>query len=279
MALPPVEQQHAIAAYLDHETTRIDALIEKKQRQIELLREKRTSLISRAATKGLDPGAKMKDSGIEWLGEIPEQWRVKRLRYLGYCQNGINIGAEYFGMGYPFVSYGDVYNNRKLPDSVDGLVRSSASDRERYSVRAGDVFFTRTSETIEDIGVSSVCLNSIHDAVFAGFLIRFRPRGRDLDTIFSKFYFQNIFLRAFFVKEMNLVTRASLSQDLLKLMPVLIPPLEEQAQIALFLNRETTRIDALIEKVEKSIDLLREYRTSLISAAVTGKIDVRKEAS
>ena len=279
ITFPTEQEQHTIATHLDRETTRIDALIEKKQKQIELLQEKRTALISHAVTKGLNPNVNMKDSGVEWLGEIPWQWKVKRLRYLGYCQNGINIGAEYFGAGYPFVSYGDVFNNRELPDSVDGLVLSSVSDRERYSVRAGDVFFTRTSETIEDIGFSSVCLESIHDAVFAGFLIRFRPRGRDLATVFSKFYFQNIFLRAFFVKEMNLVTRASLSQDLLKLMPVLIPPLEEQAQIASFLDRETAHIDALTEKVEKSIALLREYRTSLISAAVTGKIDVRKETT
>ena len=273
-APPSLSEQRAIAAFLDRETARIDALIEKKQRQIELLQEKRAALISHTVTKGLDPNARMKDSGIEWLDRIPGHWKIRCLRYLGNCQNGINIGSEYFGTGHPFVSYGDVFSNRELPHNVDGLVRSSAIDRERYSVRVGDVFFTRTSETVEEIGYSSVCLNSIDDAVFAGFLIRFRPSGRDLNVAFSKFYFQNIFLRAFFVKEMNLVTRASLSQDLLKQMSVLIPPLEEQAQIASFLDRETGRINSLIEKIENSIGLLREYRTALVSAAVTGKIDV-----
>ncbi len=275
--IPPLDEQKSVAAYLDRETARIDALIEKKQRQIELLQEKRSALISHAVTKGLDPKAKMKDSGIEWLDSIPERWIIKRLRYLGYCQNGINIGSEYFGTGHPFVSYGDVFNNRELPRHVDGLVRSSAADRDRYSVKTGDVFFTRTSETIEEIGYSSVCFKSIYDAVFAGFLIRFRPHGNYLNVAFSKYYFQNIYLRAFFVKEMNLVTRASLSQDLLKLMPVLIPPLEEQAEIASFLDRETRRIDSLIKKIDSSIDLLREHRIALVSAAVTGKIDIRKE--
>jgi len=279
LLVPPEDEQHTIATFLDRETERIDNLIEMKKRQIEMLQEKSTSLISHVVTKGLDPNVKMRDSGIEWLGRIPTHWKVKRLRYLGSCQNGINIGAEYFGTGHPFVSYGDVFKNRELPDNVDGLVRSSVADRERYSVRAGDVFFTRTSETIEEIGFSSVCLHSINEAVFAGFLIRFRPFGSDLDTVFSKYYFQNNFLRAFFVKEMNIVTRASLSQDLLKQMPVLIAPLEEQAQIASFLDRETRLIHSLIEKIKKTNELLREYRTSLILAAVTGKIDLLNNQS
>ena len=214
-----------------------------------------------------------KASGIEWLGEIPGEWKVKKLRHLGRCQNGINIGAEFFGVGYPFVSYGDVYNNEELPYKVDGLVQSSVLDRDRYSVKAGDVFFTRTSETIEEIGISSTCLNSIDDAVFAGFLIRFRPLGNKLSAEFSKYYFQNYLLRAFFVKEMNIVTRASLSQDLLKQMPVLLPPFDQQIQIAAFLNYETARIDALIKKKQRQIELLQEKRSALISHAVTKGLD------
>lgn len=276
--VPPLPEQRSIAAFLDRETARIDALIEKKRRQIELLQEKRSALIRHAVTKGLDPDAKMKDSGIEWLGEIPAHWGTRRLRYLGYCQNGINIGAEKFGTGYPFVSYGDVYNNSALPVVGSGLVESSDADRTRYSVEAGDVFFTRTSETIEEIGFSSVCFKTIPDAVFAGFLIRFRPVGKTLDIGFSEFYFRSDHLRAFFVKEMNLVTRASLSQDLLKDMPVLLPPIEEQAQIASILNQKMTQITFLIKKIHDSIIKLQEHRTALISAAVTGKIDVRKEA-
>jgi len=277
--IPPLVEQRAIAAFLDHETARIDALIEKKRRQIELLHEKRAALISHAVTKGLDPNAPMTDSGVEWLGEIPAHWGTRRLRHLGNCQNGITIGAEKFGTGYPFVSYGDVYNHSALPVVGSGLVESSDVDRARYSVETGDVFFTRTSETIEEIGFSSVCFKTIPDAVFAGFLIRFRPVGEALNIGFSEFYFRSDHLRAFFVKEMNLVTRASLSQDLLKAVPVLLPPLDEQRTITTYLVRETTRTDTLVAKVNLSIDLLREYRTALISAAVTGKIDVRQEVA
>ncbi|HDX8363103.1 TPA: restriction endonuclease subunit S [Aeromonas veronii] len=273
--LPPAEEQQTIAAFLDYETARIDRLIAQQQRLIELLKEKRQAVISHAVTKGLNPDATMKDSGIEWLGQVPEHWIVKPLRHLGYCQNGINIGAEAFGSGYPFVSYGDAYKNRVLPETGSGLVQSTPEDRKRYSLLAGDVLFTRTSETIEEIGFASTCLKTIENACFAGFLIRFRPNPNDLDANYSKYYFSNQLLRAFFIKEMNLITRASLSQDLLKAMPVVLPPRTEQKAIAEVLDEKSKRFDRLQQLGDEQIKILQERRTALISAAVTGKIDLR----
>lgn len=273
--LVPLEEQEAIANFLDSETARIDKLIAEKLTFINLLKEKRQALISHVITKGLDPKVKMKDSGIEWIGEVPEHWELTKLRYFGQCQNGINIGGEYFGSGYPFVSYGDVYKNRVLPRKVKGLVQSSDSDQGHYSVKEGDIFFTRTSETIEEIGFSSVCKSTISNAVFAGFLIRFRPVSGRISSDYAEYYFQNEKLRAFFVKEMNLVTRASLSQELLKKMPVLVPPESEQQRITQHLKLKTGRIETLIAESEQSISLLKEHRISVISSAVTGKIDVR----
>lgn len=220
----------------------------------------------------------MKDSGVEWLGQVPEHWDVKPLRYLGSCQNGINISADAFGTGYPFVSYGDVYNNRELPTKPKGLVESSISDRVSYSVKSGDVLFTRTSETIEEIGFTSVCIHEIKDACFAGFIIRFRPSKETLYPYFSKYYFSNNLLRYFFVKEMNLVTRASLSQDLLKKLTVAIPPYDEQVEIADYLNLKNQFFDIAEQSCCKQINLLKERRISLISSAVTGKIDLRNWA-
>jgi type I restriction enzyme S subunit len=271
----PLAEQTQIAAFLDHETVKIDRLIQKQQGLISLLKEKRQAVISHAVTKGLNPHAPLKDSGIEWLGQVPAHWDVKSLRYLGRCQNGLSIGGEAFGSGYPFVSYGDVYKNRILPQVGSGLVQTTKDDRITYSVQEGDVFFTRTSETIEEIGFSSTCLATIKDATFAGFLIRFRPEGDSLDSDFGKHYFSGSFLRAFFVKEMNLITRASLSQDLLKQLAVALPPREEQKSIAKFLDDKVTTFFHLTEQAESVITLLKERRTALISAAVTGKIDVR----
>jgi len=275
IAAPKLCEQTQIARFLDHETTRIDALIEEQQRLIELLKEKRQAVISNAVSKGLDPTVPMKDSGVEWLGEVPARWGVKALRYLGECQNGINIGGEAFGSGSPFVSYGDVYKNDVLPAEVTGLVQSSPEDQQRYSIEYGDVFFTRTSETVDEIGFSATCLQELPNAVFAGFLIRFRPTGKSLMPGFSKYYFRNQGLRIFFNKEMNLVTRASLSQDLLKLLPVTLPPIVEQIKISDFLDKVTAEFASLLEQGIKAIDLLKERRSALISAAVTGKIDVR----
>ncbi|WBA80063.1 restriction endonuclease subunit S [Endozoicomonas sp. GU-1] len=270
----PSDEAEKIANFLDHETAKIDTLIEEQKNLIRLLQEKRQAVISHAVTKGLNPNVQLKDSGVEWLGKVPGHWEVKRVRYLGACQNGINIGAEAFGSGYPFVSYGDAYNNRVLPEVPSGLVQSTLEDRQRYSLQYGDVLFTRTSETIDEIGFASVCLKDIRDACFAGFLIRFRPTGAELDPDFSKYYFSNELLRAFFIKEMNLVTRASLSQDLLKLMPVTLPPLSEQRAIAEFLDAKTLSFEQLEKDAKQQIALMQERRAALISAAVTGKIDV-----
>ncbi|NKI70828.1 restriction endonuclease subunit S [Collimonas pratensis] len=269
------DERKAIANFLDHETAKIDTLIAKQQGLIKLLKERRQAMISHAVTKGLNPNAPMRDSGVEWLGEVPAHWVVEKIRYLGDCQNGINIGADFFGSGYPFVSYGDTYRNEILPTEVTGLVESTAQDRKTYSVELGDVIFTRTSETINEIGFSSTCLNTIENASFAGFLIRFRPIKSVLDPNFSKYYFRNVLLRAFFVKEMNLVTRASLSQDLLKKLPVTLPSLVEQKEIADFLDTKALVFAKLIKNAELAIELMKERRTALISATVTGKIDVR----
>ncbi|MDC7861286.1 restriction endonuclease subunit S [Pantoea ananatis] len=275
ISLPSIHEQITIARYLDDEVAKIDLMIAKQKRVIELLVEKRSVAISHVVTKGMNADAEFKYSGIDWIGEIPAHWSVKPLRYIGICQNGINIGAEKFGSGYPFVSYSDVYNNKSLPSEIKGLVESSAKDRVIYSVNYGDVFFTRTSETIDEIGFASTSFSEILNATFAGFLIRFRPFTGVIRPEFSKYYFSNILLRAFFIKEMNLVTRASLSQDLLKLLPVVLPPLDEQKEIGDFLEKQSIAFETLISNAKKLINLLKERRSELIFSAVTGKIDVR----
>ncbi len=274
--LPPLQEQKAIANYLDKATVKIDTLIQKQEKLIELLKEKRQALISHAVTKGLNPDVKMKDSAVEWLGEIPEHWRNIPLRYIGRLQNGISKGREYFGSGYPFVNYSDIYNNAILPQQVSGLAKSTKEDQDIYSVKTGDIFFTRTSETIDDIGMASTCIKTIEKATFSGFTIRFRQLSKILNEHFSKYYFRTGQAQAFFEEQLNLVTRASLGQDILKQLSVLSPPLEEQQAIANYLDDKTSKTDTLITKSTKAIELLKERRTALINAVVTGKIDVRE---
>jgi len=275
LPIPPLNEQTAIAKFLDRETARIDGLIETKTRFIALLKEKRAAVITHAVTKGIDADAPMKPSGIEWIGDIPATWEMTKLGYLGRSANGINVGGDAFGSGYPFISYGDVYKNRQLPKVIKGLVQSTKSDRLSYSLKQGDILFTRTSETVDEVAFPSVCMETVKDAVFAGFLIRFRPFPDRLVTLFSKYAFQSGGLRDFFAKEMKLVTRASLSQGLLQSMPLPLPPLQEQAEIAEFLEKQNDRFAYLTTKTTHSIALLKEKRAALITAAVTGKIDVR----
>ena len=271
---PPLYEQHRIADFLDKKCAEIDTLTADVQKEIETLQEYRRSLISEAVTKGLDPDVEMKDSGVSYIGMIPRGWEVKRLRFLGRCQNGISKGHEFFGdEGDPFVSYSDVYKNETIPNPT-GVITSTKDEQYQYSVKEGDIFFTRTSETIDEIGFSSVCLKTIPRATFAGFLIRVRPITKLISPRFSRYYFRSDVHRKYFVKEMNLVTRASLGQNLLKNLPVLLPPLSEQERITSYLDKKCTEIDSIIEVKQKQLETLAEYRKSLIYEYVTGKKEV-----
>jgi type I restriction enzyme, S subunit len=274
VVIPPLQEQEQIVKYLDEKTTIIDKLISTKERKIELLKQQRTSLINEVITKGLNPNVKLKDSGVEWIGEIPESWEIKPLRYLGSFQNGISKGSEYFGKGFPFMNYGDVYKNEITPDFVEGKVESNEIERERYSVLRGDVFFTRTSESKDDIGVSSVCLRTIPDCSFSGFVIRFRYNDNIHIPEFSKYHFQTYWKKVFIESKMNIVTRSSLSQQVLGQLPCIILSIKEQQEIVEYLDKHTKEIDDLVSMEQKKIELLKEYRQSLISEVITGKIKV-----
>lgn len=269
---PPLSEQQAIALYLDEKCGEIDSLISLQEEMISELQAYKQSIITEAVTKGLDSNVPMKDSRVEWIGMIPEGWKIQRLRTLGNCQNGISKGGEYFGdeFDFPFVNYTDAYKNIDVP-YPEGRANSTEEDRKQYSLIEGDILFTRTSETIDEIGYASTCTQTIPNAVFSGFLIRFRPTGKELYYGFSKYYFRSSIHRAFFVKEMNLVTRASLSQNLLKNLPTLIPPLSEQQAIASYLDEKTSQIDSLIALKQEKITELKDYKKSIIYEYVTGK--------
>lgn len=273
-SFPDIEEQQKIVAYLDEKSEAIDQLIKNKESLINLLEEEKKATITKSLTKGINKTVKFKDSSVDWLGEIPEHWEVRKLRYLGTLQNGVSAGAEYFGSGFPFVSYSDVYNNAVLPDEIVNLSKSTKEDRIRFSVKEGDIFFTRTSETIEEIGFSSVCNRTIDNANFSGFLIRFRPSNNIIHKGYSKYYFRSNLHRLYFVREMNIIIRASLSQDLLKNLIVILPSMKEQEEIAGYLDKETQKIDDLKAKYRQEIDLIKEYKERLIYDVVTGKINV-----
>ncbi len=275
MPLPSKETQKKIINRIKGKVEFIDKIIFETKQSIDELRKYKQSLITETVTKGLNKNVEMKDSGVEVIGNINASYKIIPLGYLGLFQNGISKSSEYFGEGFPFVSYSDVYKNRVLPSQVDGLVKSSEEDQENYTVQKGDIFFTRTSETIEEVGMTAVCLKSIPKATFAGFVIRFRPNNKGaLLTEYARYYFDASFIRDFFAKEMNLVTRASLSQPLLKKVPVIIPSIQEQEEIINYLNKKTFEIESIIDSKQKIIQELEQYKKSLIYEYVTGKKEV-----
>ncbi len=214
-----------------------------------------------------------KDSGLEWLGEIPCEWGVKRLKDLGYLQNGLSKSGSYFGFGFPFVSYGNIHKNAMDLKDIKGLANSTKEDQKMYSVLEGDVFFTRTSETVDEIGFSATCLKTIPKATFSGFVIRFRPRFNDLHKLYTKYLFRVHDNRHYFVKNMNIVTRASLNQGLLGELPTLIPPLKTQTKIATYLDTKTKKIDKEIALLEQKIEKYRELKQTLINETVLRGLD------
>lgn len=272
--LPPRPEQDQIVRFLDWKVSSINKLISIKKRQIVLLKEQENQSISHIVLHGFH-GSLLKDSGNRWVGNIPIDWDTIKLGRFCSFQNGISESGEFFTSGTPFVGYGDVYRHLELPETVSGVAQSNEQQQEVFSVREGDIFFTRTSENIEEIGMAAVCRHTIKKAVFSGFVIRCRPRIALVDIDYMKYYLQIPAIRNHFSSMMNIVIRASLGQNLLKQMPVVIPPMTEQKEIATYLDVQHSKYTVLIGTIQKEIQALDEFKTRLISDIVTGKIDVR----
>lgn len=273
-AFPSVTEQTQIARFLDHETARIDALIEEQQRLIELLKEKRQAVISHAVTKGLDPTVQMKDSGVKWLGEVPAHWEITQIkRRCNLITDGAHISPETESGVYCFVSTRDVSDEGI---DFDGCLRTSAASYE-YLVKTGcqpatgDVLFSKDGT----IGRTIVVGENSPDFVVASSLIIIRPNRAELLSIYLDFMCQSWVVSQQvdgFVKGAGL-PRLSI-QNLTKVVGV-FPPLEEQALIAHFLQLQCVAARQLSSEAWRTMELLKERRSALISAAVTGKIDVR----
>lgn len=251
---PPLAEQTNIAAFLDRETAKIDALVSKKERLIELLQEKRTALISRAVTKGLNPNAPLKESGIEWLGEIPAHWNVQRLRYLANIKTGDCDTVDRKDDGrYPFFVRSQTVE-RINSWSFDGEAVLTAGD----GVGVGKVFHYVNGKF------------DYHQRVY---------KFSEFNSVTGRFFFQyfKAMLRFEVLQGTAKSTVDSLRLPMLQDFPVVVPPSAEQHAIVAFLDREAAKLDGLVAKVHEAITLQEEKRTALISAAVTGQIDVREE--
>ncbi|SIQ12114.1 restriction endonuclease subunit S [Bosea sp. TND4EK4] len=280
--LPPQYEQATIAAFLDRETAKIDALVEEQQRLIALLKEKRQAVISHAVTKGLDPGAPMKDSGIEWLGEVPAHWKVVALRRIvdsieqGWSPECEAREAEEGEWG---VLKAGCVNRGIFRPSENKALPSDLIPINKYEILAGDILISRANGSPELVGSTAYVNETRHGLMLSDKI--FRPKLKE-------FFDPRWFVCALNSSPLRWQMRIAISgaeglannlpQSELKRFLCPIPPLDEQKQIATHVECYCRRIDDLITQAEQSTLLLEERRAALISAAVTGKIDVRNSA-
>ncbi len=272
--LPSLFEQHQIVSILDTKTQQIDTLIEKKQKQIELLNELRTVIINQAVSKGLNSDVKMKDSGIEWIGEIPSHWEVRRVAAFGTFSKGCGIRKdEIKTSGIPCIRYGEIYTeyDRIVYNTVSFIDEESGKNSKL--VKNGDVLFTGSGETIDEIGKTVVYYGDVD--IFVGGDVIILKLKNNLHPLFISYLMNSNYVnhQKSRMGKGEIVVHIYSSQ--LKDIKTALPSILEQNQIVEYLDEQTQKIDTTIEKETKRTELLKEYRQSLISEAVTGKIDVR----
>ena len=266
-------EQTQIANFLDHKTGQIDELIRIKEQRIELLQEQRTALINQVVTKGLDPNVEMKPSGVEWIGEIPRHWTLTKLKYISNIPvtYGLNIEADrYTTEGTRLIRITDIDENGGLRQK--GVYLSEDCVPQEQMLNSYDLLLSRSGATV---GKSYLHLEEgIYTS--AGYLVRFNFG----DYYTSKFiYYVTLshFYRNWLEQQIIISTIQNVNGEKYSNFQLPIPLYQERKQIVAFLDRKTQQIDELISAERRKIELLKEYRQSLISEVVTGKIDVRSE--
>ena len=270
LMFPPLAEQQAIAAMLDRETAQLDALLAEKRRLLELLAEKRYAFITRAVTRGVVPNARLRDSDLSWLGEIPEHWREMHLkRALTRIDYGISESVSDEG-NVAVLRMGDIQNGEVVFDNI-GFVNDVD---EELLLEPDDLLFNRTN-SLDQIGKVGVFRgHTQHPVTFASYLVRMRCASFVLP------YFLNFLLNAPFVmgwsrsEALPSIGQANLNPNRYGYLPIALPPLDEQRAIVAHIEAETRKLDDLRAAAERSINLLKERRAALIAAAVTGRLAV-----
>lgn len=271
--LPPPAEQRAIAAFLDRECGKIDALVAEQERLIGLLKEKRQAVISHAVTKGLDPTAPMKESGVAWLGQVPQHWEVKRLKDVGTLVGGAGFphdeqGRE--GEELPFYKVADLgraEGGRTMGDAESTISRETASALRARIIPASSIVYAKIGAALllnrRRITTRPCCIDNNMTA--------FTPALERLSTLWAWYWLSIID----FGQVANPGAVPSFSEGDQAILPIALPDLDEQRAITAFLDRECSKLDTLTAESERAIALLKERRAALISATVTGRIDVR----
>lgn len=268
---PKMAEQKAIAKFLDQKTAKIDALISKQERLVELLQEKRAALITNAVTKGLDPDVPMKDPGMEWLGEVPAHWDVKKITWIYSFGSGTTPQTDkidYYEGNTPWVTTGELREN-VIESSIKYISDRALEDYSALKIYpAGSLLIAMYGATIGRMGMLG-----LPATVNQACCVLYQP----IEVCSKYTFFWLLSYRPILVSWASGGGQPNLSQDVLRTVRIPLPPMSEQQIIVTHIEKEIKIIDDLVAGIYKSILLLGEYRTALISAAVTGKIDVREE--
>ncbi len=276
-----IEEQQAIADYLDKKTGLIDELIEKKRRQIELLKEQRQAVINQAVTKGLDPDVEMKDSGIEWLGEIPKHWVKTYIKYISSKQkdaivdgpfgSSVNVQTDYVDVGVPVVRTVNISNDGFNRNNLKFMRKEKYEELKRHSVCPNDVVFSK----VGTIGNCCLFPTDIEEGILSTTgSCKISINAEKVIPMFFVYLLQTMNEHFLLLASSNV--QPFLNMSTIKNVAIPLPPVGVQGEILQYIKKETGRVDNAVTKAEKQIKLLQEYRTALISEAVTGKIDVRE---
>ena len=272
--IPSLADQETIASFLDWETARLDGLVVQKEKLLALLEEKRASLITHAVTSGLNPHAPTKPSGIPWLGSIPKHWQVAPLkRVCKFVKDGTHLPPPRVALGFPMLSVrniiGDKFGN--LPDDTQISEADFTTLRSTYQPTAGDIVLAIVGATIGKVAIVPELPAFIIQRSLGW--LRTRPE-RILNHFAYRFMQSRSFQEALWL-DIGFSAQPGIYLGTLANLPIALPPVAEQKEIAAYVTQKTESIAALRSKVEQAITKLRERRTALISAAVTGQIDVR----
>ena len=274
---PPLDEQAAVVRYLDCADGRIRRYIGARQRLISLLEEQRQAVIHRAVIRGLDPNVRLKPSGVEWLGDVPTHWEVRRIRNTVDIRVS-NVDKHTKDDEFPvrLCNYVDVYKNDYITENVPFMQATATTDEiERFRLESDDVLITKDSEVWSDIGVPALVGYVAEDLICGYHLALLRPLKTVLNGAYLFRALQSQIVAYQFHVTANGVTRYGLSHGAIKSAFLPTPPLGEQAAIVEYLAKATADVDAAIDRARREIELLREYRARLIADVVTGKLDVR----
>lgn len=271
ISVPPVSEQKAIADYLDKKCASIDKIIETQEKRVNLLNELKQTIITEAVTKGTDPNVRYKDSGIEWIGKIPEHWEIRRLKYWlkGQLKYGANEAPDNIDDSHPrYIRITDIDENGDLREETRSTL--SPHKAEEYIVDKEDLLFARSGGTVGKAYIH----NNDEKSCFAGYLIQARPNLSIANSKFIYLYTKSICYDNW-KNSINIQsTIQNIGADKYANLSVPFPPINEQIAIVNYIMLKINPIDAYISKAQKEIDLLREYKQSIITDAVTGKIKV-----